>query len=243
MRVRGVLVLLVMSAVQACDPCSGVANCDVTAYLAVDGQIVDPVNGVGIDGVPVGVVRIDGVAVDVDSVSTRTADGGHWRVELSPHGPGTVYVEVVVSPPGYPSYRVPLTLVTRTRGGDATLLDKWVPEPYFSYAGELYLNGTADERVNDAAVEFRRTGGVQLRGPGIETGVFRTRTDIAGRFTAFPTVESGVFPVTFGNVFGEFRVDLGPPYGVSIVRNVVLSPTPVYRKARDIYRAPVGPGT
>jgi hypothetical protein len=239
------LVLMAMSVAQmSCDPCSGIARCDRSAYLAIDGQIVDPVFGHGIDGVPIDVIYAGGVAVDVDSVSTVTSDGGHWRIELAPHDSGTVLVVVAVSPPGAARYRVPVTVQTRARGGDATLLDKWVPEPYFAYAGELYLNGTVDDRVNDALVEFRRTGGVQLRGVGIETGVYTTRTDVAGRFTMFPSEESAVLPVTFGDVIGELRVDLGAPYGVSFVRNVVLSPTPVYHKLqRTIYRVAVGPGT
>ena len=244
MRVRGLLALMAMSVMQAsCDPCSGIARCDSPAYLAIDGQIVDPVFGRGIDGVPIDVIWAGGVAVDVDSLSTVTSDGGHWRIELSPHDSGTVLVVVAVSPPGVARYRVPLTVATHPRGGDATLLDKWVPEPYFAYAGELYINGTADQRANDAAVEFRRTGGVQLRGVGIASGVYTQRTDIAGRFSMFPTTDGGVLPVTFGDVIGELHVDLGPPYGVSIVRNVVLSPTPVYHKQRDIYRVAVGPGT
>jgi hypothetical protein len=227
----------------SCDPCSGIARCERAAYLAIDGQIVDPVSGRGIDGVPIDVIRVGGVGVDVDSLSTLTSDGGHWRVELAPHEAGSVAVVIAVSAPGVARYRVPVTVETRTRGGDATLLDKWVPEPYFAYAGELFLNGTVDERVNDAPVEFRRTGGVQLRGAGIATGVYGQRTDVAGRFSMFPTDGNAVFPVTFGDVVGELRVDLGPPYGVSIVRNVVLSATPVYHKQRDIYRVAVGPGT
>jgi hypothetical protein len=242
MRVRGVLALLAMVTAQAsCDPCSGIASCDRGAYLAIDGQIVDPAFGGGIDGVPVSVVRTGGVAVNADSVAVTTSDGGHWRVELAPHDAGAVTVAVVVAVPGHAPYRVPLTVQTRPHGGDATLLDPWIPEPYFAYAGELFLKGTADQRVNDAAVEFRRTGGVALRGDGLAGGVYRTRTDVAGRFSMFPT-DGGPFPVTFGDVVGELRVDLGP-LGITVIPNVVLSPTPVFHRQRDIYRVAVGPGT
>ena len=244
MRVRSLLTLVVVAAGQvACDPCTGVANCDNGAYLAVDGQIVDPITGAGLDGVRIDVIRVGGVAIDVDSMQSVTTDGGHWRVEFEPRTAGAVEVDIVVSPPGFAPYRVPrVVLQTRARGGDANVLDPWVPEPYFSYAAEFYRNGTADERIDGAVVEFRRTGGVALRGSGIQGGAFRGSTDVAGRITIFPTRENAVFPVTFGDVVGEFLVTFGPTNGTSVVRDVTLTPTPVYRRQRSIYRAGVGPG-
>ena len=244
MRVRSLLTFVIVAAGQsACDPCTGVANCDSGAYLAVDGRIVDPITGAGLDGVRIDVIRVGGVALEVDSMQSVTKDGGHWRVEFKPRTAGSVEVDVVVSPPGFASYRVPsVSLQTRARGGDANVLDPWVPEPYFSYAAEFYRIGTADERIDGALVEFRRTGGVALRGSGIQGGAFRGSTDVAGRITIFPTRGNAVFPVTFGDVVGDFLVSFGPTNSTSVVRDVRLTPTPVYRQQRSIVREGVGPG-
>jgi hypothetical protein len=209
----------------------------------VDGQIVDPITGSGIDGARVEIVRTGGLALDVDSVGVATSEGGHWRLELGPKGAGAVEVEIVVAAPGAAPYRVPTVLTTRDHRGDATLLPPWVPVPYFSFVGEFFLNGTVDRRVEGAPVEFRRTGGVLLRGPGIATGTYNTTTDAGGRFAAFPTQTNAVFPVTFGAVVGDFSVNLGPTLGTTVVRDVRLQATPVYKQPAAIFRYAVGPGT
>lgn len=232
------------AALSACDPCSGVASCRRGDYLAVEGQVVDPVSGVGIGGVRIDVVRVAGLSLDVDSLRTETSADGQWRLELSPRDRGAVQVDIVVSAPGVSPYRVPgVTLETRENGGDATVLEHWVPVPYFSYAGELYLNGTVDTRVEGAQVEFRRTGGVALRGDGVSAGVYRTTTDAGGRFALFPTDGNAVFPVTVGEVVGDLVVDLGPQYGTTVLREVRLAATPVYRRPAGILRYAVGPST
>ena len=86
--VMGVLALGVVGLVPlACDPCSGIAQCGAaegSPYLAIDGQIVDAASGDGVEGVRVTVVRRGGITVARDSVSTVTANGGHWRVQFSP---------------------------------------------------------------------------------------------------------------------------------------------------------------
>lgn len=234
---------MLTAAQPACDPCAGVARCERGAYLAVNGQIVDPATGAGMDGVRIDIVRRGGLALESDSLSVLTGDGGHWRLQLSPVGQGAVDVDIVVSVPGFDPYRVPTVLETREHGGDARVLDRWVPVPYFAYAGEFFLSGTDDVRAAGVAVEFRRTSGVLLRGPGIESGVFRATTDAAGRVNVFPaTTGNAVLPATIGAVVGDFVVRLAPPLGTTTVRGVRLEATPVYRRAPAIIRAAVGPG-
>jgi hypothetical protein len=237
--------LLVAGAATACDPCSGVARCANGAYLAVDGQIVDPITGAGIDGARISVIRVGGVTLDVDSLETTTADGGHWRLELAPQSVGRAIVDVVVAAPGAAGYRARgISLETRKHGGDANVLPPWVPVPYFSYAGEFYRYGTTAEPVIGALVEFRRTGGVQLIGPGVASGGYHTTTDAGGRFLLFPTrTTNSVFPTALEEVVGDFIVDLGPALGTTIIRGVTLQPTPLYRLQNVVIRYAVGPGT
>jgi hypothetical protein len=243
MRARAALSILILGlSAAACDPCAGVVSCERGAYLAVDGQIVDPVTGAGIEGVRIDVVRTAGLPLVMDSASTTTEDEGHWRLELAPTEAGAVVVDVVVSPPGYTPYRVRgLTLESRPHAGDANVLERWVREPYFAYAGELFHAGTEDDRVQGAAVEFRRTGGVELRGPGIGSGAYRTVTDVGGRFALFPFTNDAIFPVTFGDVLGDLFVDLGPPVGIAVIRGIRLSATQVYHQPPAIYRLAIGP--
>ncbi len=246
MRLRALLSLIMLTISQAaCDPCAGVARCANGSYLAVVGQMVDPVSGVGIDGVRIDLVRSAGLPLDTDSLSTVTRDGGHWRLELSPRDSGTTLVDIVISTPGFDPYRVRrVALETHEHGGDANVLDQWVPVPYFAYAGEFYLDGSADQRVANVPVEFRQTSGVALRGEGIRDGVYRAPTDFAGRLTVFPTTGSNaVFPVTTGTIVGDFSVQRGPPYGTTVIRGVRLDATPVYRAPPIIFRVAVGPGT
>jgi hypothetical protein len=132
-------------------------------------------------------------------------------------------------------------LETREHGGDAIVLEHWVPVPYFSYAGEFFRNGTVDTRVEGATVEFHRTAGVELRGDGVASGVYRAITDAGGRIALFPTGENAVFPITVGEVVGDLTVDLGPTAGITVLRDVRLAATPVYRLPAGILRYAVGP--
>jgi hypothetical protein len=243
-RAAAAALALLAAGLGACDPCAGVVHCSRGNYLAVDGQIVEPANGAGIDGVRIDVVRVGGLPLATDSLTTVTSGGGHWRVELSPSGAGAVSVAIAVAVPGYPPYRVPgVVLETREHAGDATVLDPWIPVPYFSFVGEFFLNGTTDQRVEGAVVEFRRTSGVALRGDGIVDGVYRTTTDAGGRFAIFPTDKNVVLPATVaGDVVGDFFVQLPAPYGTSTIRGVTFTATPVFRKFPAIFRYAIGPG-
>lgn len=228
----------------ACDPCTGVASCATGgAYLAATGQIVDRITGQGVDGVRIDVVRTGGIGVEQDSVSAITSDGGFWRVQLAPAGEGTLDVDVQVSPPGEPGYRVRgLRFMTRLHGGDANLNQAWVSTPYFSYAGELYLRGTTDDRIQGRPIQFRLTGGVQTRGTGVRDSVFRATTDAGGRVELFPQREQGgLLPLGGDDLIGDLTVDLGAPLGPSTVRDVRLTPSYVYFGQVRILRLAVGP--
>lgn len=226
-----------------CDPCAGVAHCGTSEpYLAATGQVVDRITGAGVDGTRIDVVRTGGVAVDEDSLSATTDAGGFWRVEFSTSTPGTVTVDVRVSPPGEPGYRVRgLTLATRANGGDANLNQTWVTTPYFNYAGELFLRGTVDERIQNRPVEFRITGGVQTYGGAVHDSVYRASTDVGGRVELFPPRPDGLLPLGAEDLIGDLTVFLEPPLGPSVVRDIHLSPSYIFFDAGRIARFAVGP--
>ena len=228
----------------ACDPCSGVAQCgaaDSSPYLAIDGQIVEAATGDGVDGVRVDVVRRGGVSVAVDSLSTVTADGGHWRVRFSPTVAGAIDADARVTTPAGLSYTVRgLHFTSSVRGGDANLVDRWVANPYFPNLGEFYVRGTDDQRVAGATVEFRRTSGVGLVGAGVKDGVFTGTTDFAGRLPLFTVNGAGVFSNVVGEVVGDLIVHRSPTDS-SIVRGLHVASSYVYRRAPAILRFGVGP--
>lgn len=237
------LALVSSVALAACDPCAGVARCASGEYLSATGQIVDQENGRGVDGVVIDMIRTGGIAVAPDSGRDVTHDGGFWRIELSPGEPGSVTVDVNVTTPGRAPYRIRgLTLVTHEHGGDANLNQRWVSRPYFNHFGEFFLRGTMDDRAGNVTVEFRRTGGGEVVGPGIASGVYTRVTDAAGRYRLFPYTEpDSILPVNGDAVVGDITLLLGDALGTSVLHGVSVPPTYVYREPSPIDRYPVGP--
>jgi hypothetical protein len=228
----------------ACDPCVGVAHCAASQpYLAATGQIVDKVTGAGVDGARIDVVRTGGIAIAEDSLSATTRAGGFWRVEFATTSEGSVTVDVNVRPPDAPAYRVRgLAITARPHGGDANLNVTWVTRPYFNYVGELFRRGTIDQRIEDRPVAFRLTGGVATVGSGVSDSVYVASTDVAGRFELFPQRENGgLLPLGADDLVGDITVDLGPPLGPTVIRDVRLSPSYMYFDVGRIARFAVGP--
>ena len=244
MRVALACGALLCGGLLACDPCSGVLGCVKPSdrlYLAADGQIVDPVSGVGADGVRIQIVRSGGIQVTPDTQSTVTANGGHWRAVFTPADSGFVDVDVSVTTPGGVSYTATaVRLTTSARGGEATLLDRWVDKLYFPTAGELYVKGTKDTRIAGAAVEFRRTGGIDLIRAGARGGVVWSATDFAGRVPLFSIDDDDVYANRLGFVIGDLIVRQSAADS-SVVRGVSVGSSYVYRAPTGIIRLAVGP--
>jgi hypothetical protein len=225
-----------------CDPCSGIASCARGDFLAAAGQVVEAGTGNGIDGVRLDFIRVGGVDVSVDSLSTVTHGGGYWEVEFTPSSAGELQADVRVSPPGEAPYVIrSLPLQTRPHGGDANLNQRWVTRLYFPYMGELYLEGTADTRVANTPVTFRQTGGVAIYGPGIQDSVHHTSTDPAGRVNLFPSDgPNGVYAREEGPLSGDLTVIFSSGR-TSTLHGISLVPTHLYQQPSYIARGPVSP--
>lgn len=229
----------------ACDPCAGIIGCSNGRYLAAAGQVVDAATARGIDGVRIDVIRTAGAEVAVDSVSATTSGGGFWRVDFDPREPGTLIADVKVSTPGFVPYRLHgIEIQARKTAGDASLNERWIPFLYFDFVGEFFLNGTTDTRPQGIPVEFRRTGGVLLTGPGQVAGVYRAPTSAAGRVHLFPTTgDSAVFSTADDTLVGELVVHVSSRDS-TVISGVKLWPSHTYLPRGNfppVIRAPVGP--
>lgn len=232
--ITATVVLLV--ALTACDPCSGVISCSSPPFIAIDGQMVETTFGQGVDGVRIDVIRRSGVALESDSTSTVTASGGLWRVVLVPATAGDISADVVVTTNAGVTYRVgALTFRTLTRRGEANVLERWVVDPYFPDVAELFTEGTTDERVQGATVEFRRTGGLEFHGPLVANGVVTATTDAAGRIPLVSRSNGGVFTSGLGTTVGDLVVRRTPSDS-AVVRGLQIRSTFLYHEFPGIVR-------
>jgi hypothetical protein len=181
-------------------------------------------------GVRIDVVRTGGIELGHDSLSTTSDENGMWRVELSPRDVGTALVDIEVTPPDSPSYRLhDVALVTHDHRGDANLNERWVSYLSIPAYGEFFLNTGGDDRAAAAHVEFRRTGGIPWSGPGVHDDTWSGTTDELGHVPLFPrTGPNAVVFTDGGALVGELTITTADGAGVMTVRNVSLGTTNVY---------------
>lgn len=189
-RVRsGVWIFAVAAAISVlagCDPCSGIVSCEAGSHVAATGQLIVHESGEPVPGVALVFRRTGGVDLENETVAVTTDRDGRFLYRTGARGEGTVLLEVEVSPPDRPAYRVEeLVLRTRSVRGDGVDLGRWVVNPYFVFLGELRMRSTGEApRIvggRGARVVFRPTGGVP-----IERDSLITFTDSFGRFLLQP---------------------------------------------------------
>lgn len=239
-RLLTAMTVSVLATVAACDPCFGTVGCEGRPRAVVTGQIVDATTGAPVDGIPVRAVVVGGAAEAGAAVTTMTAAGGHWRAEFGASEAGNVLLDVTVSPPQLAEpYTVRnVGVPTVEMRGDAHILPRWVVNPWFNIHGELFLRGSANELIRNTMVQFTRTGGAVISGPGVAGDVYRAPTDPYGRVQLF---QFAAVPDRLANVIGDLTLVLPAPYGPATVRDVVLAPTHEYRPLGTVYRIAVGP--
>lgn len=214
--IRGGLAGVLLAASAAgCDPCAGIADCRQTPRVALQGQIVDNITGAGVSGARIDVVYAAGSRTETDSVSVTTDAGGRYEASLgdviTEDGPAIVAITVTAEET---RYRVPGVVVPPLNvRGDVYLLPTWVRRPYFPHAGEVWKGNDPAIRRTDAAVEFRRTGGVAVSGPGWRSDDrYLSRTNTLGIFPLFgPQIVAESFGALHGilsvqNEDGSWRV-------------------------------------
>jgi hypothetical protein len=220
----------------ACDPCFGVGSCGEQPRLAIEGTFVEHFVGNPASGVRVDVVRTGGVELATDSVSAATGADGHWQVALGARAAGDVVVDINVSPPGLPSYRVvDMHITTTDHHGAGHILPTWVVNPHFAYAAEVYYRTSEDVRVGGAVVEFHRTGGISYYMSTVNQ-VFSGRTDAAGRLALF---DVNAHAIGLGVLIGDLVVHLPPPFKPDTAHAVGLSPTQLLQAPTQIIRVGV----
>jgi hypothetical protein len=227
-------------ALAGCDPCFGVASCEWSSpRVVLNGQIVEATEGSGVDFVRIDVIRVGGAALEQDSASVETSNGGHWRIEIPARESGEalfdvrVHSEALSNPYTVRGVRAP----TVSRKGDAMVLDRWVVNPYFALIGEMRFHGT-DEPLSDTPIDFHRTAGPALAGPAVDGNVVHVGTDRFGRTDLFLY---NAFATDTGEVVGDLVVRLPDPYGTTTISGVRLSPTYLYRATPRVGRYGVGP--
>jgi hypothetical protein len=220
-----------LAVLAACDPCAGVIGCVTPPRVAIQGRLVDVVDGHGVSGARVSLVRTD--VTPHDSTSTVTDGDGNYQVDLAT-GSGTFDVDV--APLGLPAYQVHgLALASSTRSGNGHVLGVWVTRPIFATALEL-IRRTDGGPVTSGTVTFRRTGGVAISGDGLVNGTFTTQIDPSGRVALL----SGVYALGTDDVIGELTIDTGDPIGPSIIPDFRIAARYEFRP-RDVLRMAVGP--
>jgi hypothetical protein len=225
--------------VAACDPCGLALGCAQSPRAAVVGQILDDFTGHPMSGVRVEMRRQSGIGLDPDAIASTTGSDGLFRLESRALDAGDVSVTMTVTAPGYPSYDVPnVALRASVKTGEATVLAPWSSgRPSVAFVFELYRNGTNDERVANAFVEFRRTSGVAMflgNNPVVKvTGT----TDANGWVYLFHDVRAD----RAGDIIGDLVIQLPPPVDSAFVRGVSIPALPVFRPVDSGARVGVGP--
>ena len=93
--------LLLVTVLSACDPCTGVSLCG-TAFVSYDGRVLSNADGSAIQNVGVTVSRVSGIAVDPATIDLRTDSLGIFRIRLKADAAGEVVVRIALGGAGTP---------------------------------------------------------------------------------------------------------------------------------------------
>jgi hypothetical protein len=234
-----VVVLAMTIAVSACDPCSATFSCEQSPRVAVVGQILDERSGSPVKGAMIELRRVSGVEFLSDDVTATTSRNGTFELEARTKSLGDALITIHIASPGKQPYDV-LALTTRATvlTGDATVLRPWVAaNPTLPYVIELYRNGTADERIINTEVEFRRSSGVRMFKDGAEiSSTTTTTTDIGWAFSFY-----GITTDNAGDLVGDLIIRFSPSDSI-VVAGVGFSSVPTFGPQLGVARIGVGPG-
>ena len=224
MRVVGAALILGWSS--ACtDSCDLVLGCAASRRVAVDGRVLETMNGHPTPGTIVRVVAQ--YAGSVDSAESTTDSRGLFSLAIAARGSDTPQILLRVIPPSHPGYLVPLESCKPVTGwGDACVIAPVVNEPSLPLL--LLLDANANP-VSQARVAFKRTGGAALmRRTGdviISIDSVSSSTGAEGFANPFPL---DVWAGSNEPVVGDLIIELPPPIGRVVRQNYAFAPSVFY---------------
>lgn len=194
---------LLLMALAACDPCTGLGSCD-TAQIRYQGFLR---RGIGFpqgpaEGVMVRFVRTSGVKLASDTLVARSDSTGRFMFESQAQEEGQVMGDLLVYPPGpiAPVRKQVRMATTRAPGEVLQLGEVKVAYPFFGYEIKLVF-GATQSPVEGVEARFRRTGGIR-----IDPDTFTTVSDASGTLFLRPRAS------TYGDVIGELTIYPPPPH-------------------------------
>lgn len=234
LRVSVINVFLLAGLVTACDPCTGMAGCSGDPAAGISGRILDEITGAPAAGVPIDFIRVGGAPVRRDSVRVTTDSEGLFAATLDALASEDVIVDVVVSPPGLPGYRVRnLRVPVSRRSGEAMVLPAWANRPTLPELAYAYRRAFPKSTYTNVNVTFRRTGGTPVDGLVNET--FTTSGGADGWFALFARQ---VRPLTLDTLYGELTVAEAAPFQT---RSVKIVPSHEFRRHARLLDFGFGP--
>jgi hypothetical protein len=216
----------------ACDnPCDLVVGCTDSRRVAVEGRVLETINGHGVAGATVRMLAQH--SSSVDSTEASSDSRGLFSLSLAAPGPDTPRVALRVIPPNRPGYLVQLTDCKPVmKWGDACVITPVVNEPPFPLL--LLVDGNGNP-VTGVHVIYKRTGGANLM---VRTGEGAIVVDSVTSITG-PDGFANPFPIEIpaGNlvfagsndaVLGDLILDFPAPVGRVIRKNYPVTPTVFY---------------
>jgi hypothetical protein len=241
MSLRGFVILMlpVLFVIAACDPCGGTLSCGQAPRVAVTGLVLDEGTGTPVAGARIQLWREAGVQLVAEAGETSTTANGTFVVELPAAAVGQSVVRLVVASPGADAYEIRgLAVRATTVAGEATILKPLrSAHPLIPSIVVLFWNGTDDEPVDSAEVEFRRTGGARLFSQGIEVQRATGTTNEVGWLLLF----DGLTTDAADQVVGDLVVRFGSPLDSTVFTNARFAAVAWFVASKGFVRVGVGP--
>ncbi|HEV8411152.1 MAG TPA: hypothetical protein VGQ30_11640, partial [Gemmatimonadaceae bacterium] len=178
LKARAIACVLIAAtlALGACDPCSGIASCNVAPTVSASGQVIDyltgrPVAGTIVTFSPAAGSKLSGI------ITATTDAAGQFQLSGVATADGAVTGDISVRAPTFPAgYTIHgFQLATSRVHGNGVDLGRLLAQPFFAFLGQVQLR-FANTRVV-GTVRIQRVGGASLTNNDITVA-----TDTLGLF-------------------------------------------------------------
>ncbi len=209
---RSWLPALLVFALTACDPCSGVISCG-ESWIRYEGDLVmltdEPAESMRVE-----FVRTEGIGIDSPLLSVRPDAQGRFRLDARTTGPGELIGDLLICSGriGLPDRIEGVRLGTTPVRGNVQYLGHWrVIGLVFGAHGQLFYRAGNRPAVG-VEVEFRRVAGIPL-----DPDTFVVSTDQNALFPLRPR------PLAAGEVVFDLIVHTPAPYRPDTISGLRLS--------------------